>query len=221
MNTSAIEKVLIQGDLSSLPESDRLTYYSRVCESLGLNPLTQPFQFIRLNGKLKLYALKEATDQLRRIHTVSITIVSREVIDDIYVVTARATLPDGRTDESIGAVHLGSASGEARANLFMKAESKAKRRVTLSVCGLALLDEGEVESIPNAEIVKTPKAIAPSNEIWRTWKTPNDAIAWAATQLPELPLDVLQAEFDGLPVTNGKRAPAWVEKVEQLKEELF
>lgn len=63
MNSNALEKVLIQGDLSQLSESDRVAYYSRVCNSLGLNPLTQPFAYIRLNGKLKLYALREATEQ--------------------------------------------------------------------------------------------------------------------------------------------------------------
>ena len=62
MNSNALEKVLIQGDLSQLSESDRIGYYSRVCDSLGLNPLTQPFAYIRLNGKLKLYALREATE---------------------------------------------------------------------------------------------------------------------------------------------------------------
>ena len=46
MNSDALERVLIQGDLSPLAEADRITYYSRVCESLGLNPLTQPFAYI-------------------------------------------------------------------------------------------------------------------------------------------------------------------------------
>ena len=30
----------------------------------------------------------------------------------------------------------------------MKAETKAKRRVTLSICGLGMLDETEVETVP-------------------------------------------------------------------------
>jgi hypothetical protein len=68
MNSNTFKKVLIQGDLSQLSESDCIAYYSRVCESLGLNPLTQPFAYIRLNGKLKLYALREATEQLQRLH---------------------------------------------------------------------------------------------------------------------------------------------------------
>ena len=157
MNSNALEKVLIQGDLSQLSEGDRVAYYSRVCESLGLNPLTQPFAYIKLQGKLKLYALREATEQLRRLHSVSVQIVSRELTEEIYVVTARATLPDGRCDESIGAVFLGQTPGEARANLLMKAESKAKRRVTLSLCGLAVLDELEVETIPNATKQQVPE----------------------------------------------------------------
>lgn len=99
MNSNALEKVLIQGDLSQLSEGDRIAYYSRVCESLELNPRTQPFAYIRLNGKLKLYALREATEQLRRLHSVSVQIVSRELIEEIYVVTARATLSDGPCDE--------------------------------------------------------------------------------------------------------------------------
>ena len=35
----------------------------------------------------------------------------------------------------------------------MKAETKAKRRVTLSICGMGWLDESEIESIPNAKPV--------------------------------------------------------------------
>ena len=157
MNSDALERVLIQGDLSPLSETDRIVYYSRVCESLGLNPLTQPFAYIRLQGKLKLYALREATEQLRLLHSVSVQIVSRDLLDDIYLVTARATLPDGRCDELIGAVFLGQTQGELKANLLMKAETKSKCRVTLSVCGLATLDELEVETIPDAIKVQVPE----------------------------------------------------------------
>ena len=32
---------------------------------------------------------------------------------------------------------------------MMKAETKAKRRVTLSICGLGVLDETEVENVPH------------------------------------------------------------------------
>ena len=38
-----LSAVLIDGDLSRLTPEQRVDYYSRVCDSLGLNPLTQPF----------------------------------------------------------------------------------------------------------------------------------------------------------------------------------
>jgi hypothetical protein len=142
-----LERVLVEGDLGGLTGPQRIQYYERVCASVGLNPLTQPFEYLKLQGKTVLYAKRAATDQLRRIHNVSVNVVSREKMDGIYVVTARATMPDGRTDESIGAVPVEGLKGEAYANALMKAESKAKRRVTLAICGLSLLDELEVESV--------------------------------------------------------------------------
>jgi hypothetical protein len=146
-----VEQVLIAGDLSKLNTTDRVLYYKAVCESVGLNPLTKPFEYITLNGKLTLYARRDATDQLRSINKVSIEILSRETVEDCYVVTARATTPI-RQDESIGAVSIAGLKGEAKANAMMKAETKAKRRVTLSVCGLGMLDELEVDTIPGARI---------------------------------------------------------------------
>lgn len=146
-----MESVMIKGDLSKLSPQERSDYYFQLCHSLRLNPLTKPFEYITLNGKLTLYARKDATEQLRKRDRVSVVIAARERMEDVYVVTARATMPDGRTDESIGAVAIGTLKGEALANAFMKAETKAKRRVTLSICGLGILDETEVETIPNAQ----------------------------------------------------------------------
>jgi hypothetical protein len=140
-----LEAVLIEGNLSRLTPDQRITYYQRVCESTGLNPLTQPFEYLTLQGKMILYARRACTDQLRKIHSVSVSIVSRERMDGVYVVTARAQMPDGRADESVGAVPIDNLKGEALANALMKAETKAKRRVTLAICGLSMLDESEVE----------------------------------------------------------------------------
>jgi hypothetical protein len=151
-----LERVIAQGDLAQLSPAERVAYYRAVCESLGLNPLTRPFDYIVLNGRLTLYARKDATDQLRRIHGISVRIVAREMLDSLglYVVTARATTPDGREDEAIGAVSVKGLSGDNLANAIMKAETKAKRRVTLSIVGLGWTDESEVESIPGARTVR-------------------------------------------------------------------
>lgn len=153
-----IEKVLVEGNLAALKPEQRVAYYNRTCESLGLNPFTTPFDYLNLNGKLRLYAKKDATDQLRRRYDVTVRIVAREKFEDVHVVTARATLPSGREDESIGAVPVKGKTGEELANAWMKAETKAKRRVTLSICGLGFLDESEIEGVRGATRVTAASA---------------------------------------------------------------
>lgn len=145
-----IEKVVVGGDLSPLTPEQRVAYVKAVCESVGLNPLTKPFEYIKLNGKLVLYALKGATDQLRQVHGVSIRVVHQAVQGGLFIVTVEATDKAGRVDTDMGVVPLGNAQGESAANAMMKALTKAKRRVTLSICGLGMLDESEVETIPGA-----------------------------------------------------------------------
>jgi hypothetical protein len=152
VSAEILEQVVIAGDVSGLSAAQRLSYYQALCQSLGLNPLSKPFEYLTLNGKLRLYALRDCTDQLRRLHGISIVITSRERLGELYLVTARATDRHGRTDESLGAVALGSLKGDALANALMKAETKAKRRVTLSLAGLGWLDETEMASIPSARI---------------------------------------------------------------------
>lgn len=156
----ALQAALMQGDLSQLSTEQKVMYYHKVCESVGLNPLTKPFDFMKgQGGKEVLYANKNATEQLRDIKGISINIVAREKVDSLYIVTARATMGNGRTDESIAAVDLGSLKGEALANACMKAETKAKRRVTLSIVGLGMLDETELKDNPQAF---TPINVTPS-----------------------------------------------------------
>jgi len=154
-----LEKVML-GDLSQLTPKQRVQLYAGVCHSLGLNPLTKPFEFITLSGRLVLYATRNCTDQLRKRYDISVVITAREVIEDTYVVTARASLPNGRADESIGAVPIAGLKGEARSNAMMKAETKSKRRVTLSLVGLSTLDESEVESLPHAVKITDPPVLA-------------------------------------------------------------
>ena len=150
-NAALIEQVVIGGDLARLTPAQRVTYYRDVCRSLGLNPLTKPFAYLTLNSKLVLYAQRDCTDQLRKINSVSVKITDRQTMEGVYVVSAMATDKTGRSDESTGAVSIAGLKGEGLCNAMMKAETKAKRRVTLSICGLGLMDETEVDSIAGAE----------------------------------------------------------------------
>lgn len=144
-----IQNLVLQGDISKMSQNQKVEYYNRFCQSLGLNPLTQPFQIIKFQGKERLYATKDCTEQLRKIHGVSITEITSQRLEDVYVVTAKARDKEGKVDASTGAVVIGTTKGEALANALMKAETKAKRRVTLSICGLGMLDEMELDTIPN------------------------------------------------------------------------
>jgi hypothetical protein len=160
-----IERVITQGDLGKMTAEERVAFYWRTCESLGLNPLTRPFEFINLNGKLVMYARKDATDQLRRINAVSVTSIDRDRDDDLGILTVTVSGRDrsGREDQATGVVNIKGLSGEALANAVMKAETKAKRRMTLSLVGLGFLDESEVEGAPadvdptTGELVERPK----------------------------------------------------------------
>jgi hypothetical protein len=145
-----IEQVVIGGDLARLTPEQRVKYYRDVCGSLGLNPLTRPFAYLTLNSKLVLYAQRDCTDQLRSLKGVSIKLVETKALEGVYLVRAQATDKGGRTDEATGAVSIATLKGEALCNAIMKAETKAKRRVTLSICGLGLMDETEVESVAGA-----------------------------------------------------------------------
>lgn len=217
-DVNLIESVLVHGDLSALSERDRVAYYLRVCESLGLNFYTQPFAYIRLQGKLTLYAKRDCCEQLRKLHGISIKVVRREMNVDLqtYSTEVEALDREGRTDCNIGVVGIAGLKGDQLGSAIMKSHTKAVRRVTLSLCGLGFLDETEVEDIPSRKTVELPQLPKPVEEIWRAWKTPEDAINWASTILPTFPLPVLELMFEELPAHNGKKAPTWAEKVLEM-----
>lgn len=181
-----IEAVLVGGDLAKLTSAERVVYYAHVCDSLGLNKLTRPFDFIVLNGKLTMYARRDCAEQLRRIHGVSLRIVSQTVANDMITVIVEATNAAGRTDSDMGVLTCKGLGGENLANALMKCVTKAKRRVTLSLCGLGILDETEVETIPSAQrFVEAPaSSVASLNERLRS-KIPAKALPPVVEAAPE------------------------------------
>lgn len=151
-NVDVIRNLILNGDLSNLNSEQKVAHYKAVCDAIGINFLTKPFDYIRFQGKEVLYANKGCAEQLRQIHQISIRIVAREKMDDVYVVTAEASDPSGRVDSSTGVVPILNLKGENLANAMLKCETKAKRRVTLSICGLNMLDETEAETIEGARM---------------------------------------------------------------------
>ncbi len=191
IDPETLEKALIGGDIGALNPAQRMQYYSAVCQSLSLNPLTRPLEFTQIDGKTVLYARKDCTEQLRRRDAIKITIAERKTDDGIHWVRAIASLPTGREDEAIGAVpmvepafvmewsptergkkvrvanpHSGKPlSADIRAKNMMLAETKAKRRVTLSIAGLGIPDESELEQHFDTAPTPTQEPVVPAKTI--------------------------------------------------------
>ena len=145
----AVEHALMKNDYGRLSADDKVALYKRVCESLGLNPYTQPFGFYKQrDGSEKMYAQRNCADQLRSIHGVSLVEMREEFKDDIFSVIVTMQAKDGRRDIDRGDVFVAGLKGIDLANARMRAMTKAKRRCTLSLCGLGWLDESEVQDTP-------------------------------------------------------------------------
>lgn len=153
VSSEAVEQAMMIGDLEKMKPEVRIAYYLAACKSAGLNPLTRPFTALKnQDGKYFLYANKDCAEQLRQIHKVSLSILSRERLDDLYIVTVRGWTADGRQDEAQGIVEIpDKARGHALANLLMRAETKAKRRVTFSLCGLGF---PQMDEAPTSQEVR-------------------------------------------------------------------
>lgn len=190
----AIESAFLENDMSKLDPGQRLTLYNQICNSIGLNPYSKPFQYINLSGRLVLYPTSECTKQLGMLYGLSYYQSDSKTEGNLLVVTVVAKTRDGREDFDIGTVDLRVWDNKKSAfrepnptemgNLYKKALTQAKRRVTLSLCGLGWL---------NAQIDNTKPAPA----------KPGSA-----------PLDVDVAEFDDYsvvedtdPITSGAVDP--------------
>lgn len=155
LNPSLVSQIILSGDIGALDDEQRVMYYKAVCERLGLDWTTKPFQIIHFEkqNKTSLYATKDCAAQLTALYNPSVAIVSRERVGDLYVATAEVTKRDGSKVQDIGAVNYGTYPDQ-QANAIKKAVTQAKRRAILSAFGLGALDETEIEDIKDAKVVE-------------------------------------------------------------------
>ena len=105
----------------------------------------------------------------------------------------------------------------------------ARRYAYSSIIGVTADEDDDAQSISTPKNTKQnkkppynpPQKAASQNilkdmEPWKNWKTPEDALTWASQQLPEYSLEELKRQFDSIKSSNGKKAPIWVEKIEEL-----
>lgn len=158
-----LERVIAKGDLADLTPEQRVSYYNALCHSLKLNPMTKPFDFLETydkdtnKTKIILYANKDCAAQLRDRDSISIYQLDESEENGYYRVTAHARDFAGRIDVDKSVVMVKGLVGKSYENAIKKCVTQAKRRVTLSICGLGFLDESEIDSIPNAQPINHPE----------------------------------------------------------------
>lgn len=166
LDPEIVAKLVLHGDLSQLTQTERVAYYVHRCDLLGIDPGEKPFELLLLDGKLMLYAGKACANALTRINRLSVAIVSTQFDGDLVTVVARAQDPNGRFSDDVAVLDLSDISvtggqtnkgkwvkGIGRPNAIMKAATKAKRRAVLSLTGLGVLDDTEVDSVRGARRV--------------------------------------------------------------------
>ena len=158
LDPAALESLVLRGDISGLTAAQKVQHYLGMCRILGLDAATQPLAYLRLSGKEVLYVTRGATDRLAAMHSLNREIIDGPKVIDLagtklVIAVCRATLPGGRYETATATLPLSDP-----ATVLMKAETKAKRRATLAILGLGLLDETEVDAIPGAVTVEPAPA---------------------------------------------------------------
>ncbi len=171
--SDAVVLAMAAQNLASLSPAQQVEAIRAICAAINVPAALSPIMLLPTDDRLVPYVTAAGTNNVRDRRGISIVIGDRRELDGIYFVTARATTPDGRTDESTGAVPLVKQDGEwkttdsgkkyfspngkflplapaDRANAIMKAETKAKRRVTLSIAGIGFMDESEIDQVRGA-----------------------------------------------------------------------
>jgi len=151
------ETVLGEGNLERLDATQRVHFLVEVCRALGLNPLTRPFEILKLQGgKTVLYLRKEGTEQLAQLRGISTELLSESEVNGSWRVRMRASIGP-RFADATGSVAIETAAGqklrgEAFDNATKKAETQARRRAVLGLCGLTWLERGGSEPEDTTEV---------------------------------------------------------------------
>lgn len=203
-----------KSDPRAMTADERAGYVATLCKALHLNPLTRPAQFINLSGREVLYLTRTATDQLAAMHNLNRkTIDGPRVVDvcgtKVGLCTVEVSLPSGRSETATATLPAADF-----VNLYMKLETKAKRRGTLSILGLGVLGEDEIETIPDAK----PSTLnaTPAQEPTQRRANPLDGLGIEAP--PKRPQNAAETPAQPIDAAPIAEAPAWRVALDALQE---
>jgi hypothetical protein len=142
-----VEQALAWGDLSRLTKAELFEVKKRLAERMGVDLSLTPIDLIPTReGKLIPYINARGAAELRRRH--GLEVVAIEVVKErIGLVVLRCVLrgQDGRMDQAFGAAEWREDRPSDEARSWMVAETRAKRRATMSAVGIFL--EGPSEEV--------------------------------------------------------------------------
>jgi hypothetical protein len=154
------------GDFSVLTKEEINTYTSFLCDKYGLDKSTQPIRFIKDKNSENIipYLTRNATDQLRK--NLGISVIEENIQFSpnglACIVTVKVQDKEGRTDMDTGSVFIGGLVGNEYSDKIMTCVTKAKKRATISLSGIGILDETEVQGIAEGvlrESVQSKKSL--------------------------------------------------------------
>jgi hypothetical protein len=160
-----LEQVVLKGNLNGLTDEEIIQYYYLKCESIGLDPKSQPFDIIE-KGKdekkvKKLFINAGGAAQLTAIHQISTKITDKEVKNGYFWITVTAKTPDGRETDDLSLIQVTlpdlktNLGGEEYTNAIKKATTQAKRRAIIAHVGVTgLADDQDVTDVNYSEVEK-------------------------------------------------------------------
>lgn len=131
------------GRCDRLNDEQRADYINYLCSKIGIEPTFRPIDLIPTKNGIKPYLNKGAGELIRDKRRISVDDMEIKEIGNMWLVTCRVRSFDGRCDTDMG-VCLKNGTDKSPMNLndsLMKAVTKAKRRATLSMCGLGAIIE--------------------------------------------------------------------------------
>ncbi len=133
-----------EADLTALRGTDRAAWYAAACDRAGLDPAERPFDVRRVAGREAIVAVGGAAARMAASRGVTLTTVTGPealVVGGVVLVkvVCRATGPDGRAEEATATVLW---AHPTRSEALCVARARA--RATLSLLGIAALDESDL-----------------------------------------------------------------------------
>ncbi len=135
MDSILVKVAALGGNLKSLTAEQKAEYIAAITKNAGLSD-SSLFKIIEFDGREVLYADKGVAEMLRSTRGLSFTEPNIVLNGALMLITIGIT--DGkRTEYDLGSISIDETNRNHAAMVCM---TKAKRRATLSFCGLGMID---------------------------------------------------------------------------------